>query len=243
MIRKLALGSYRFLYSYSTSHLKGSRKVLFFYALKGRGNKPGVLEKTKSKFLAKGVLLVRPEYEETIDAFFKSWACPFEKWRIRAPSPSTQVRALKSLKEVEDVRLVESQYICVVSKKSKKLLVQLRNILGSEKITLKTSRELFEDQPLLELFSREQSLLKETPITHTLFLYSASHLSQTEKVKFFYALKGRDGAPGALQQTASKFLAKTVVLTPITKAKAMQQFLTKWKCRISKLEVSLESKR
>jgi len=227
------LSGKKILYAYSTSHLKGSNKVRFFYALKGRDRNPGVLERTKSLFLAKGVLLVKPAQEQAIDNFFSAWSCNFEKHYLSRPGDFE----LNNLSDLEDARLVDGRHICVVREKTDSVKLALQIILGSN-IKLITPRELFRNQSLLESFSKEQSLLFQAPTTHALFLYSASHLPDTDKVKFFYALKGRDDAPGALDHTSSKFLAKTVILTPIAKAEIMQEFLARQGCHVTKWEVS-----
>jgi len=234
-LKKIDLGRHRLIYSYSTSHLHGSQKVRFFYALKGRDQRPGLIEQTKSAFLAKGLILALAENEQLIDTFFTSWGCEFKKRRVAQPQP-TNLIALKRL--IEDLRLVRGKYVAIVQRKTPALRERLQSLLGN--VVLKTSKELFRDQQLLDLFSREQSLLSETPITHTLFLYSSSQLSNSDKVRFFYALKGRNG-PGALQQTKSEFLAKGVILTPITSSEAMQKLLTKYRLQVNKAEVSLEN--
>ncbi|MAF34925.1 hypothetical protein CMO91_03715 [Candidatus Woesearchaeota archaeon] len=61
--------------TYDTKHLVYKDKVRFFYALKGRGNKPGIVEECGIVQLAKTVLLVRPEHEKKVKAFLKEWKC------------------------------------------------------------------------------------------------------------------------------------------------------------------------
>ena len=47
-----------------------------------------------------------------------------------------------------------------------------------------------------------------------LFTYSTKHLDRTEKVKFHYSLKGRNGTPGVLEKANGKHLGSTVLLIP-----------------------------
>ncbi len=66
-----------------------------------------------------------------------------------------------------------------------------------------------------------------------IYVYSTSHLSPTERVKFFYALKGRNGKPGILSTTQSKFLAKSVLQVASKNADEVEQFLKVWKCKFN----------
>ena len=68
---------------YSSSHLKGSLKVRFFYALKGRLHYQGILQKTNSKFLKRGALLVSSEHFETVAGFLRKWKCGFDAFVIK----------------------------------------------------------------------------------------------------------------------------------------------------------------
>jgi len=227
---------YSILYSYSTSHLKGSNKVRFFYAFKGRQEKPGILEQTKSDFVTKGLIAVKPAFEKQLDAFFRSWNCSVEKYRLAVPTRLKLSDSLRKIPGLDDVREIDGRYVAVIS--DRQAIPEVRKLL--ENVILKTSRELLRNPKLLKSFSKGQSLLSETPITHTLFFYSTNALAPTDKVRFFYALKGRGGAQGALQVTSSKLLAKTVILTPIDRATAMQEFLQNWGTLTRKLEVKLE---
>lgn len=66
------------IFIFNSSKLTGSAKVRFFYALKGRGKKQGIIEQTNAEYLAKSVILVSiREYFELIK-FFQKWGCGFE---------------------------------------------------------------------------------------------------------------------------------------------------------------------
>ena len=70
------------LYTYSLGHLPQKDKVLFFYAIKGRGGKLGLIEKLKVEQLGRCVLLVPAEAEVEVDEFFKRWNCSFTKKQV-----------------------------------------------------------------------------------------------------------------------------------------------------------------
>ena len=63
---------------YNSSHLSGSNKVRFFYALKGRGLSQGIIARTESIQLAKSILIVPLEKMQDITEFFRFWKCKFE---------------------------------------------------------------------------------------------------------------------------------------------------------------------
>lgn len=66
---------------------------------------------------------------------------------------------------------------------------------------------------------------------YALFSYSTSHLSKKDKIRFYYALKGRDGKSGFVARTSSKHIGKTVLLTPLAHEKDAIDFLNYWKCK------------
>ena len=70
------------LYTYSLSHLKVKDKVRFYYALKGRDGKTGIIKYLKIEQLGKTVLLVDVKYEKEMDEFFKLWKCRYKLKKI-----------------------------------------------------------------------------------------------------------------------------------------------------------------
>ena len=64
-----------------------------------------------------------------------------------------------------------------------------------------------------------------------IYVYSSSHLTPTERVKFFYALKGRNGNPGILDTTQSIFFAKSVLSVLPNQSEEIEQFLKEWNCK------------
>jgi hypothetical protein len=140
---------------YSTSQLTKTDLVKFFYALKGRDQKPGFLTRIKAEFLAKGAFLAEKRHLTEIKEFFELWTCS-----IKIKNLTEQKNAAKAL-----------------------------------------------------------------------FSYSTHHLSKKDLVKFFYALKGRDGKSGVLQNTKSTFITKGVILTPLAQATELEDFFDAWGCK------------
>ncbi len=70
-----------------------------------------------------------------------------------------------------------------------------------------------------------------------IFSYAIIHLKVKDKVRFYYALKGRDGKSGVLKFYNIEQLGKTVLLVDKKQEQAVEQFLTQWKCKYQKREV------
>ena len=83
-------------------------------------------------------------------------------------------------------------------------------------------------------------LFKQDVARH-IYIYTSSHLTPTERVKFFYALKGRNGKSGILDSTQSSFLAKSVISVSVTNTKEIEAFLKTWKCKFSTKKTSNET--
>ena len=79
----------RQIYVYSTSHLTATERVKFFYALKGRNGKPGILDTTQSIFLAKSVLSVLPKQSKEIKQFLAEWRCKFYVKKVKPSGKPT----------------------------------------------------------------------------------------------------------------------------------------------------------
>ena len=76
--------------------------------------------------------------------------------------------------------------------------------------------------------------------THTLITYSTSHLAKKDLVRFFYALKGRNGRSGIIASTDSEFLAKGVILSSKSDSSDVIDFLRYWKCKFTAREVVIK---
>ena len=66
------------------------------------------------------------------------------------------------------------------------------------------------------------------------FQYSTEHLLKKDKVRFYYALKGRDGRSGIVKNLSIEHLGKTVLLVSERNAPDVDDFLHYWKCRFNK---------
>ncbi|MDP6293300.1 MAG: hypothetical protein QF486_05820 [Candidatus Woesearchaeota archaeon] len=71
--------------------------------------------------------------------------------------------------------------------------------------------------------------MKLTPMI--IVTYDTKHLVYKDKVRFFYALKGRGGQPGIIKECGIVQLAKTVLLVRPKQEKKVKEFLKEWKCK------------
>ncbi len=76
-------------------------------------------------------------------------------------------------------------------------------------------------------------------ISKIIISYSIEHLPKTEKVKFFYALKGRNGKEGFIPKNNIKQLGRAVLLVPSESKFETFNFLKIWGCKFDKQEVLL----
>ena len=81
---------------------------------------------------------------------------------------------------------------------------------------------------------------KESDITYkemTIFSYSIEHLLKKDKIRFYYALKGRDGKSGIVKSLKIEQLGRAVLFVTKECEKEVQEFLDYWKCRYDVKEV------
>jgi len=64
---------------------------------------------------------------------------------------------------------------------------------------------------------------------YTLFKFSYSGLTGSEKVRFIYSLRGRNGHKGMLQKLNAVELAAGVVLVPVNGTFEFKEFLSRWR--------------
>lgn len=74
---------------------------------------------------------------------------------------------------------------------------------------------------------------------HVIFTYSIKSLTNTNKIRFFYALKGRNSL-GIIKQTSSFYLTKSVLLVPVSSEKEIEEFFNLWKIPFKKIHVTLK---
>lgn len=77
------VGRFAVLFTYSTSHLLAKDKVRFYYALKGRDGKSGVIKFLRADFLAKQVVIVPESADEEFKQFLRVWKLPFTRRKIQ----------------------------------------------------------------------------------------------------------------------------------------------------------------
>lgn len=65
------------IYTYSTEHLAKKDKVRFYYALKGRDGKSGIVKSLRIEQLGRTVLLVNEKYREDMEQFIRVWNLPY----------------------------------------------------------------------------------------------------------------------------------------------------------------------
>ena len=63
-----------------------------------------------------------------------------------------------------------------------------------------------------------------------ILMYSTKHLAKKDKVRFYYALKGRDGKSGIVKAAQIEQLGRTVLFVKEKFAKDAEDFLKFWKC-------------
>ena len=76
---------------------------------------------------------------------------------------------------------------------------------------------------------------KHTPML--IFTYNTEHLPKKDKVRFYYALKGRDGKTGIVKRCKIEQLGRTVLLVPVQFSQDVNGFLQYWKCEYQSREV------
>lgn len=73
-----------------------------------------------------------------------------------------------------------------------------------------------------------------------IFTYSIEHLLKKDKIRFYYALKGRDGRSGIVKSCRIFQLGRAVLLVPAKFEKEVDDFLKYWKCKYQKRNVLVE---
>ena len=79
------------LYLYKLTHLPTKDKVRFYYGLKGRDGKSGLIKKHNIIQLARGALLVTQNQAEAVRSFLKEWGCETEEKEVLTADEYGQV--------------------------------------------------------------------------------------------------------------------------------------------------------
>lgn len=80
--------------------------------------------------------------------------------------------------------------------------------------------------PTISKKGLDSSKYKESVI----FMYSIAHLLKKDKIRFYYALKGRDGKSGIAKELKIEQLGRAVLLVSAEHEKQAAEFLEYWKC-------------
>lgn len=83
----------------------------------------------------------------------------------------------------------------------------------------------------------QKKVIRDSP--KVIISYSIEHLEKTDKVKFFYALKGRNGKEGFLPKNNIEQLGRAVLLVPSESEIPTTQFLKSWGCNYNKKNIIL----
>jgi|TARA_B100001964_G_C14131705_1_gene553209 hypothetical protein len=70
------------IFTYSLTNAPNSQKVRFVYALKGRGNNPGLIKKLKGNFLTQSCFIVESMHDKEVESFFNYWHIHFKKLKV-----------------------------------------------------------------------------------------------------------------------------------------------------------------
>ncbi len=71
-----------FIYTYSTVHLLKKDKVRFYYALKGRDGKSGIVKQFRVIHLGRTVLMVDEKHDDDMIQFFKVRNLPYTRRKV-----------------------------------------------------------------------------------------------------------------------------------------------------------------
>ena len=88
--------------------------------------------------------------------------------------------------------------------------------------------------------SKEKDLLRKHYKEMVLFTYNTIHLLKKDKIRFYYALKGRDGKSGIVKRYKVDHLGRTVLLVPLKFSSDVHDFLTYWKCKFEEKEALIK---
>jgi len=80
--------------------------------------------------------------------------------------------------------------------------------------------------------------IKETNLKEkVLFTFSTQEFLKKDKIRFYYALKGRDGKSGIVKSTNAEHLGSAVILVDAKHDAEWQDFFNLWKIRFERRKV------
>lgn len=102
--------AFRLLFVYSTQSLKKLELVKFFYALKGRNNSPGIINRTNSEFLAKSIISTSIENKKEFEDFFNFWNVSYKIYTYKESSKPNYALFTYSTSHLKKKDLVKFHY-------------------------------------------------------------------------------------------------------------------------------------
>ena len=91
---------------------------------------------------------------------------------------------------------------------------------------------------------RDNTAKKETLEAYSpsvIFEFSTEHLLKKDKIRFYYALKGRDGKSGIKKTYNIQTLGRAVLLVSEKHADDIEAFLKQWGCKFKKIKVLIKN--
>lgn len=138
----------------------------------------------------------------------------------------------------------------ITRKKDNEISSIIEKEIKNTHITTYTPEELLTtDEPIiLSILHEGKSVITEKNISERLFLkplvlytYSGKQINKKDEVRYYYALKGRDGKSGIIKETNTIILAKATFLVPIEYDDTFKEFLTYWKINYKRKRIFIES--
>jgi len=128
----------------------------------------------------------------------------------------------------------------IISKEFKKdvhvSILYLRDFLNPEETLWKTifheGISLTKTKPLSELIGFGSSVL---------FWYNLENLKSIEKIKFSYALRGRNKKGGILRELKCEYLGKGCILVPVENEDEIREFFDRWNISFNRRRILTES--
>ena len=115
-------------------------------------------------------------------------------------------------------------------------VLYLRDFLNPEETLWKTifheGISLTKNKPLSKLMGFEPSVL---------FWYKLENLKSIDKIKFSYALRGRNRKGGILREVKGEYLGKGCMMVPVENEDEIREFFARWNISFSRRRILTES--